>query len=58
MAFAKSKPLLFLVGEGQGSRLPNTAKMGYPLFELSALNTGSTIISLARFISYLVGLSR
>jgi hypothetical protein len=52
MAFALNKPLLFVVSGDEYSRLPNTAKRGYPIFNLVALREEKWT-TLARFAAYL-----
>jgi hypothetical protein len=52
MAFQIYKPLLFVLAEPDRPSLPNTAKKGYPLFSLAALQA-ETFRTLATFCSYL-----
>jgi len=54
MALGMRKPLLFLATDPNNPRIPNTAKKGYPVFDLTRLNaTGIQI--LATFCSYVAG---
>jgi hypothetical protein len=52
MAFALNKPLLFVLRADHHARLPNTAKKGYPLFDLDALKRENWL-PIVRFVSYL-----
>ena len=52
MAFGLEKPLLFVVAEPDKPSLPNTAKKGYPLFSLDALQM-EAFRTLTTFCSYL-----
>jgi hypothetical protein len=52
MAFGLQKPLMFLLEESDTSRLPNTAKKGYPIFSLDRLNRDN-FATLIKFCSYI-----
>jgi hypothetical protein len=53
MAFGLRKPLMFLLREADTSRLPNTAKKGYPVFSLEQLHRDDfcTLIKFCCYIS-------
>jgi hypothetical protein len=53
MAFALSKPMLFVLSESDTPFLPNTAKKGYPLFDRQQIETDRGVTTLATFCSYL-----
>jgi hypothetical protein len=52
MAFGLEKPLLFIVSDADTPRLPNTAKKGYPVFDLERLEAAA-LVPLINFSSYL-----
>jgi hypothetical protein len=52
MAFALSKPMLFVLSESDTPFLPNTAKKGYPLFDREQIKIDRGV-TLAAFCSYL-----
>jgi hypothetical protein len=54
MAYALKKPLLFVAADPNSPRIPNTAKIGYPVFDLKRLNAAG-IQTLAAFCSYAAG---
>lgn len=47
MAFALGKPMVFVLDAASGSRLPNTAKKGYPLFDERALRARNYTVLVA-----------
>lgn len=57
LASGLKKPMLFVLSADQGARLPNTAKKGYPLFDMEALRRADWL-PIARFASYLSGDAR
>jgi TIR domain-containing protein len=54
MAFALERPLLFVAADPNSPKIPNTAKIGYPVFDLKRLNAAG-IQTLAAFCSYVAG---
>ena len=54
MARGMQKPLLFVATDPNNPRIPNTAKKGYPVFDLTRLNAKGIQI-LAAFCSYVAG---
>lgn len=52
MAFGLNKPLLFVIGDDEYARLPNTAKIGYPILDLATLRKQDWK-TLVHFVSYL-----
>jgi len=53
MAFALGKPMFFVLDPAAGTRLPNTAKKGYPLFDENALRAGGhrVLAAFARIVA-------